>query len=110
MKNYITEIENYLNTYGVQDKDTELARETFRRKGNAKVKEIIFLSTLPETVKANRAEKRNTDIYLRDRKRAIKTLRKTVKGNLPEDLIFNQMISSYIRSKVLEETSVIISY
>lgn len=76
--NYITEIENYLNTYGVQDKDTELAREAFRRKGNTKVNEMIFLSTLPETVKANRAKKRTINFYLRDRKRAIKKLRKTI--------------------------------
>lgn len=76
--NYITEIENYLNTYGVQDKDTELARETSHRKGNTKVNEMIFLSTLPETVKANRAKKRTINFYLRDRKRAIKKLRKTI--------------------------------
>lgn len=77
--NYITEIENYLNTHDIQDKDAaEFARETSHRKGNTKVNEMIFLSTLPETVKANRAKKRTINFYLRDRKRAIKKLRKTI--------------------------------
>ena len=96
MNNY-DEFVNFINTHSIQDKDAESepAREIHK---NAKMTDVSSLSTLPETIKANRAEQRNIDIYLRDRKRAIKTLRKTIKGSLPEDLIFNQMISSYIRS------------
>lgn len=100
---YINELENYLNTYGVQDKDAaEFTRENNSHKNrNAKINNLPSFSTLPETIKANREEKRNVDLYLRDRKRAIKTLRKSSNGShLTEDQIFSQMIGSYIRSKI----------
>ena len=73
-------LENYLNTYGVQDKDAESTRETFRKRGNTKAEDILFLSTLPETTKANRAVKRDFDLRMKTQKRTIKALRKATKA------------------------------